>query len=174
MMKPTISIISAMTPQRVIGLNNKMPWYLPADLQHFKALTLNKPIIMGRLTWESLPGLLPQRPHIVISRNSQYQCEGAMLAHSILDAIEKAGAVEEIMIVGGANIYQQALELADKIYLTIINTGIKGDAFFPEIDLKIWQQTALIHHKADAKNQWDYDFLTYQKIIPHEDDALIY
>ncbi len=164
MRKPLISIISAMTKKKVIGQNNQLPWHLPADLQHFKQLTLNKPIIMGRKTWQSLPGLLPQRLHIVISRNPDFQCQGAILAHSIEDAIQKAGNVAEIMIIGGANLYTQAIQIADKMYLTQIEADdIQGDAFFPIWDINQWHLTDSKKYKADKKNKWNYAFLTYQR-----------
>lgn len=99
--EPLISIVAAMSENRVIGRGNRLPWHLPADLAHFKALTLNKPIVMGRRTWESLPGLLPQRLHILVTRDPSYRAEGCILAGSPEEAIEAAGDAPEIMVVGG-------------------------------------------------------------------------
>ena len=163
MTTPTISIISAMAQNRVIGNNNQLPWHLPADLQHFKQITMGKPMIMGRKTWESLPGLLPGRPHIVVSRNREYIANGATLAHSLRDAINQAGDVPEIMVVGGANLYAQALSIAQRLYLTTIHFSVDGDAFFPEFDTEAWHQIQLETHKADDKNPYDYNFETLEK-----------
>ncbi len=163
MTTPTISIISAMAQNRVIGNNNQLPWHLPADLQHFKQITMGKSMIMGRKTWESLPGLLPGRPHIVVSRNREYIANGATLAHSLQDAINQAGDVPEIMVVGGANLYAQALSIAQRLYLTTIHLSVDGDAFFPEFDREAWHQIHLETHKADDKNPYDYDFETLEK-----------
>ncbi len=167
MKRPRLSLIAAMAENRIIGKDNRLPWHLPADLQHFKALTLGKPMIMGRKTWESLPGLLPERRHIVISRNPDYQAEGAEGAEgaevvpSIAAAIAAAGEVEEIMVVGGAQIYAQAISLADRLYLTRVHQSITGDASFPDIDPTRWTLTECEEHPADEKNPIPYSFLTY-------------
>ncbi|WP_456379635.1 type 3 dihydrofolate reductase [Thiolapillus sp.] len=160
---PRISIIAAMARNRVIGKGNKLPWRLPADLQHFKRITMGKPMIMGRKTWESLPGLLPGRPHIVVSRNRDHQAPGASLAHSLEAAIRQAGNVPEIMIVGGANLYAQALSLAQRIYLTEIDLDVEGDAWFPEFDSVQWRETSREEHRADENNPVDYRFITLEK-----------
>lgn len=159
----TISIIAAMAENRIIGRDNKLPWHLPADLKHFKALTIGKPIIMGRKTWESLPGLLPDRPHIVITGNPNYQADGCTLAHSLEEALQAAGDAPEIMIVGGANLYTQALTLANRIYLTLVHTETEGDSLFPEYDASQWVETSRECHHADAKNRYDYSFITLER-----------
>ncbi len=161
--RPLISIIAAMARNRVIGHENRLPWRLPADLQHFKAMTMGKPMVMGRKTWESLPGLLPGRPHIVVSRNRNYRAEGATLAHSLEEAIEAAGRVDELMIVGGANLYAQALSHARRMYLTLIDAAVEGDAWFPPFDEAEWRETARERHQADQKNPHDYQFVTLEK-----------
>jgi len=161
---PRISIIAAMARNRVIGKENKLPWRLPADLQHFKRLTMGKPMIMGRKTWESLPGLLPGRLHIVVTRNPDHEAPGAKLAHSLEGAIRQAGDAPEIMIIGGANLYAQALSLAQRIYLTGIDLDVEGDAWFPELDSTRWRETAREEHKADKINPVDYRFITLEKI----------
>ncbi len=161
--KPLISIISAMARNRVIGHENRLPWHLPADLQHFKAVTMGKPMVMGRKTWESLPGLLPGRPHIVVSRNWDYRAEGAKVVHSLEEAIEAAGQVDELMIVGGANLYAQALSLARRMYLTLIDVEVEGDAWFPAFDMDEWRETAREGHQADQQNPHDYQFITLEK-----------
>jgi dihydrofolate reductase len=156
-----VSLIAAMAENRVIGKDNQLPWHLPADLQHFKALTLGKPMIMGRKTWESLPGILPGRRHLVISRNPDYQAEGVELFGSLEAAITAAGAVEEIMIVGGAQLYAQALPLANRLYLTQVHQAVAGDAWFPEIDPARWALSSQEDHPADERNALAYSFLTY-------------
>ncbi|WP_456414188.1 type 3 dihydrofolate reductase [Thiolapillus sp.] len=161
---PCISIIAAMARNRVIGKENKLPWRLPADLQHFKRLTMGKPMIMGRKTWESLPGLLPGRPHIVVSRNRDHQATGASLVHSLEEAIRQAGNAPEIMIVGGANLYAQALPFAQRIYLTEIDLDVEGDAWFPELDSARWREIRREEHEADENNPVNYRFVTLEAI----------
>ncbi|MEJ2406767.1 MAG: dihydrofolate reductase [Candidatus Thiodiazotropha sp.] len=139
-MKPMISLIAAMARNGVIGRDNRLPWRLPADLQHFKALTLGKPMVMGRRTWESLPGLLPGRRHIVVSRNPEYCADGVDRVSSIDEAIRLLQASPEIMIV--------------------------GDAKFPEIDWSQWQETARESRPADESNPYACTFLTYDRVIP--------
>jgi dihydrofolate reductase len=162
--KPKLSLIAAMAENRVIGRDNQLPWRLPADLQHFKRLTLGKPIVMGRKTWESLPGLLPERPHIVITANPDYQAKDCIVVNSIDQALEAAGDVEEIMIVGGAAFYRQMLPMADHLYLTIVHAKVDGDAFFPDYDESQWQERERDAHHADERNPFDYTFLTLDRI----------
>ncbi len=146
----------------MIGKDNRLPWHLPADLQHFKRQTVNKPIVMGRLTWESLPGLLPQRKHIVVTRNVSYQADGAVVVHSLQAAMDEAGAVDEVMIIGGECLYTEALLLANRIYLTRIHQAFEGDAFFPVLS-DDWQVTEQQDHFADQKNSYNYSFLTLER-----------
>ena len=125
---------------------------------------MGKPMIMGRKTWESLPGLLPGRQHIVVTRNPDYVAQDATLALSLDEAIAAAGDAPEVMIIGGANLYQQALEIANTLYMTRIDTEIDGDASFPPLDKTVWTQSQFEHHSADEKNPYDYSFITYQRI----------
>ena|SRR5690606_4986575 len=147
-----LCLIAACAHDRVIGLNNSMPWHLPADLKHFKALTLNKPIIMGRKTWDSLGRPLPGRLNLVVSRQPGLQLAGAEVLASLDAAIRRADewareqGVEEIMLIGGGQLYAQALPLADRIYLTRIDLAVEGDAFFP--DFPGWQRVAEEAHPA--------------------------
>ena len=167
MTKPVLTIIAAMAHDRVIGIDNKLPWHLPADLQHFKALTLGKPMIMGRKTWESLPGLLPGRPHIVVSRDPHYRAAGAQVAHSLEQAIELAAELADesgqIMVIGGANLYAQALPLAERLYLTLVDVAVAGDARFPAFDASAWQLDDREEHGADERNPHPYSFLSYHR-----------
>jgi dihydrofolate reductase len=161
--RPRISLIWAMARNRVIGRDNKLPWHLPADLQHFKQLTLDKPIVMGRKTWESLPGLLPKRRHIVVTRQSDYDAEGAETAPDLESAIALAGEVEEVMIVGGATLYEQALPLADRLYMTLVEAHIEGDALFPEFDMDAWEVIDETTAPADEKNRYGLTFQTLER-----------
>ncbi len=136
-----ISLIAALTQNRVIGKNNDMPWYIPEDLKFFKKTTLGKPMIMGRKTFESLPGLLPKRRHIVVTRQTDLKLECAEQAHSLEEAIELAAQDnKEIMVIGGAQLYALALPMANRMYLTYIHADIEGDTFFPDFKQEEWQE----------------------------------
>jgi dihydrofolate reductase len=165
-MKPSISLIVAMANNGVIGVDNRLPWRLPADLQHFKSITMGKPIIMGRRTWESLPGLLPGRRHIVITHNRDYRAEGCELVYSVDEALRVAGDVPEVMIVGGGGLYRQTLSRADRLYLTLVDIDLTGDTFFPEIDWNEWQEVSRDSHPADEHNQFAYTFIVLNRINP--------
>ena len=153
-----LSIIAAVARNRVIGRNNRLPWRLPADLQHFKRITMGKPMIMGRKTWESLPGLLPGRRHIVVTRDPNYHAEGADVSHILDQALSLAGDVNEIMLVGGANLYAQAMALTSRLYLTEIDTEVEGDAWFPEFAPAEWREVSREAHPADGQNPYSYTF----------------
>lgn len=134
-----ISAIAAMSENRVIGVNNQLPWHIPEDLRHFKACTLNKTIIMGRKTYESMKGPLPKRQNIVLTRQSNYSVpETVKVFESLEKALEvlKSGSSkdDEVFIVGGAQIYEQSLGLIDRLYLTVVEKKFEGDAFFPQVD----------------------------------------
>jgi len=152
-----------MARNRVIGRDNKLPWHLPADLRHFKELTLGKPIVMGRKTWESLPGLLPDRRHIVVTRRQDYVAQGAETAADLDAAIALAGNVDEIMIVGGATLYAEALPVADRLYVTLVDAEIDGDACFPDFDMGAWKVIEESGMPADEKNRYDLRFLTLER-----------
>lgn len=150
---------------RVIGRDQTMPWHLPADLAHFKRLTLGKPIIMGRRTWESLPGLLPSRRHIVVSgdpwfRHNLTRVESASSPEA---ALELAGAVPEVMIVGGARLYEAFLPLAGRMHLTLIDAEIDGDTRFPPWSASQWREAERHHRPRDAANPYDLDFVTLER-----------
>lgn len=159
-----VIIIAAMAKNHVIGIENRLPWHLPDDLKHFKKLTLNSAIIMGRKTWESLPGLLPNRQHIVITRNPAFTAQGAETVNSLQQAIDRVQVDKPAFIVGGGNVYEQAIKLADKMYLTIVNTEIDGDAFFPEWEEALWFESSRERHPADEKHQYEFDFVEYERI----------
>lgn len=147
--RPRLCLIVAQAENRAIGKDNQMPWHLPEDLQYFKRVTLGKPVIMGRKTFESIGRALPGRTNIVITRQTDWQATGVTAATSLEAAIEMAAseAPEEIMIIGGAQIYQESLPLAERVYLTQIHAGFDGDAFFPELD-DGWQETSRTDRKS--------------------------
>jgi dihydrofolate reductase len=147
-MKATkLTLIAAMAKNRIIGLNGKMPWHCPEDLQHFKSLTLGKTIIMGRKTFDSLGRLLPQRKHIVLSRQTNWQHEGVTVVANLLDAIALCKADnQEAFVIGGGQVYQQALVLADTLQLTFIDLEVAGDTVFPEWSAQDWQEIQRTEH----------------------------
>ncbi len=163
------SIIVAMAENRVIGRNNKLPWYLPNDLKYFKSVTMGKPIIMGRKTFESIGKPLPGRQNLVITRNADWQHEGVAVVHSYEEAFAKAEAtalidgVDEVMIIGGDQIYQTSLDLVDRIYLTKVHAEVDGDAWFTEVDWTQWHETAREDYKAEGSNPYDYSFIVYER-----------
>jgi dihydrofolate reductase len=159
-----IALISAMGRNRVIGINNTLPWRLPADLKHFKQITMGKPVLMGRKTYESIGKPLPGRTNIIISRDGDYRVPGCIVAHSIDAALASAAGHEEIMVIGGAALYQQMLPRADRLYLTLIDEDFKGDAWFPEIQPEQWQEQDRVDHEPDAANPYHYSFMTLQRI----------
>ena len=154
-----IAIIVAMTPQGLIGIDNKIPWHLPTDLQRFKKITMGHPIIMGRKTFESLPGLLPGRQHFVLTRNPNYVAEGC--------AVITSWAQVEILIdgkafvIGGADIYNYALPIAKHLYTTIVHAELEGDTYFPEWNKDEWQEVGREFRAKDDKNEFDVDNIQY-------------
>ena len=140
-----LSLIAAVARNRVIGKDNQLLWHLPEDMRHFREVTLGRPVIMGRKTWESLPEAfcpLPGRNNIVVSRNAAYQAEGATVASSLEEAIAQAGNVEQINIIGGADIFRLALPMADVLDMTEIDASFDADTFFPEFLPEDWQETS--------------------------------
>ncbi|NVK23423.1 MAG: type 3 dihydrofolate reductase [Gammaproteobacteria bacterium] len=160
----TISLIAAMANNRVIGKDNDMPWHMPADLAHFKRVTLGKPVIMGRKTYESIGRPLPGRQNIVITRNSDWHCEGVDVVSSPEQALAKVSDAEEVMVIGGGNIYQQFLPLANKLHLTFIDLDVDGDTKFPDWnEAADWRQTESESYSADDKNKHAYQFVILEK-----------
>lgn len=156
-------MIVAHADDRVIGKDNDMPWHLPADLAYFKKTTLGKPVIMGRKTYESIGRPLPGRLNIVISRDASYQAEGVTTVLSVDKALEVAGDVEEIMVIGGGAIYAHCLDKADRLYITHIKAKVDGDTTFPAYDLQFWNKVSSELRPADDKNLYDLDFCVYER-----------
>lgn len=160
-----ISIIVAKSENNIIGLDNNLPWRLSADLKYFKKTTLAKPIVMGRKTFESIGKPLPGRDNIVLTRQSDLNISGVRTFSSIEDAIADLRAKDcvECMIIGGANIYKQALSLADRLYITKVHANIDGDTYFPNLDDSEWNQVSIESHPADDKNQYPYSFVVLDR-----------
>jgi dihydrofolate reductase len=165
---PQIALIAAVADNGVIGQGNALPWRLPADLAHFKQLTLDKPILMGRRTWESLPGLLPRRRHLVLTRDPDYQASGCVVVGSIETALAAAGDAPELMVVGGADLYAQTLPMAARLYLTRVHAEPEGDTRFPDWDVRDWLEIERREHPADPANPIAMTFLTLvRRGVPH-------
>ncbi|OOZ38787.1 dihydrofolate reductase [Solemya pervernicosa gill symbiont] len=161
-----VSLIWAMDEQRLIGVENRLPWKLPADMKWFRRHTLGKPIVMGRKTFESFGGRpLPERTNIVITRDPDYSAEGAVVVHSIEEALAAAGEVEEVMIIGGASFYEQMLAQADRIYFTKVHGQFEGDAWFPEFDLSPWRETLREEQPVDERNAHACSFIVMERSV---------
>lgn len=158
-----INIIVAADEHNGIGKNNQLLWHLPADLKHFKQLTTGHPIIMGRKTYDSIGKALPGRRNIIISRQKDLVIEGCEVVHSLEAALEACANHAEIFIIGGAQIFKQALQLTDVIYFTRVHQSLEADTHFPPIDLGQWKETEKEHHDPDEKNKIPYTFITYRK-----------
>jgi dihydrofolate reductase len=159
-----IAIVVAMAANRVIGRDNRLPWHLPADLKHFKQLTLGKPIVMGRKTYESLGRPLPKRTNIVVTRDRDYAAPGCVVVHSLEDALQAAGESAEVMVIGGAEFYRQVLPHTDTIYLTRVHAEFEGGTVFPELNEAAWREVGRTDCEPDEKNPWPYSFIELERI----------
>ncbi len=163
-----LSLIVAAAENGVIGRNNALPWHLAEDLKHFKRLTMGKPILMGRKTFESIGRPLPGRTNIVITRNRDYQPDGVRVVDSLSAALDLAEAIalidgaDELMVIGGAQIYAEALPVAQRLYLTRVHAAVEGDAVLPQIDWSRWREVSRERCTAEPPNPYDYSFLVYE------------
>jgi len=162
-----IAIVVAMSENRVIGLRNALPWRLPADLRHFRRVTLGKAVLMGRKTFESIGHPLEGRRNIVLSRDPHFRAGGCLIAPSLDEALAHAGG-DEVMVIGGASIYEQVLPRTERIYLTLVHAQVEGDTFFPSIDEDEWLTIARTDHPADERNVFPYSFLTLERRTPRQ------
>jgi len=161
MSRAQLTLVAAMAEGRVIGIENRLPWHLPEDLRHFKALTLGKPVVMGRKTFESIGRPLPGRRNIVVTRQMDWRADGVECAHGIAQALELAGAVDEVCLIGGAELYAQALGFADCLQLTEIAVTVSGDAYFPDFLAAGWREV-----KREAQQSAEglqYAFVEYRR-----------
>jgi dihydrofolate reductase len=162
-----ISLIVAVSRNGAIGLNNQLPWYLPEDLKYFKSVTMGKPLIMGRKTFDSIGRPLPGRANIVLTRDPQWTSDGVKVVQSVEQALVageiacEAADVDEIMVIGGEQIYRMTIDLADRIYLTQVDVDVEGDAFFPNIDLNNWSQTSV--KLPESIDKHPYQFLVLDR-----------
>jgi dihydrofolate reductase len=161
-----ISIIVAAAQNGVIGSANRLPWHLPDDLKRFKALSLGKPIVMGRRTFDSIGRPLPGRTNIVVSRQAGLALAGVLVVQSLGAALAAAGSVPEIVVIGGAEIFRQVLPRTDTIHLTRVHAHVDGDVFFPKLDPAQWREADVEHHAADERHQYAFSFVTLQRIGP--------
>ncbi|HLG24856.1 MAG TPA: dihydrofolate reductase [Candidatus Nanoarchaeia archaeon] len=157
----TISLIAAMSRNFVIGKNNSLPWNIKEDMKHFRELTLNKPVVMGRKTFESIGKPLPERQNIILTKDRNYKAEGCVIVHTVKEAIKAAGNEKEIMVIGGSQIYELFLPIADMIYLTIIEKDFEGDAFFPKLEREEWKEISRINH---YENGLSFSFVDFERI----------
>ena len=158
-----ISIIVAASANNVIGAKGDLPWHLSDDLKRFKAVTMGKPIVMGRKTWESIGRALPGRRNIVITRRHDFAADGCDVVHSVDEAMSAAGDVDEIMVIGGSQVYEIFLPAAQRLYLTRVHADVEGDAFFPAVDEDEWQLVSEEIHSADERNEFDCSFRIYER-----------
>jgi len=165
-----ISLIVAVAENRVIGRDNDLPWRLSGDLKRFKSVTMGKPIVMGRKTYESIGRPLPGRANIVMTRDSEFSAEGIDVVHDLASAVAAGGNaakesdVDEIMVIGGANIYAATLSEADRLYVTEVHSVIEGDVLFPEIDSAVWAEISREYCTAGPQETCDYSFVTYDRL----------
>ena len=158
-----ISLVVAAADNGVIGRDGGLPWRLPADLRHFRALTMGKPVVMGRLTWESIGRPLPGRRNIVMTRQGAYTAEGADVVATVDEALAAAGNADEIMVIGGAQVYAEFLPRAGRIFLTRVHAEPAGDARFPPVDETEWYETSREAHGADADHEYAFSFIVLER-----------
>ena len=170
-----LALIVAQSQNRVIGRNNALPWHLSEDLKYFKAVTMGKVIIMGRKTYESIGRPLPGRTNLVVSRDPDYRVDGVTVVNSLEQAIAQAQAISEIngadeaLVIGGANLYEQALPQIDRLYLTQVHASVCGDAYFPALEPDQWRESSRQDFSAVEPNPYDYSFIVLERIKTRRD-----
>ena len=160
---PQLVLIAALARNRVIGRDNALPWHLPADLRFFKQTTMGKPLLMGRRTWESIGRPLPGRRMVVLTGDPTYRAEGCAVAHSLREALSLLGAASEIMVIGGAALFEQTLPLAGRLYLTRVEADVPGDVRFPGWDARRWRLAWEESHPADSGHAWPFRFQRWER-----------
>ncbi|HET7922114.1 MAG TPA: dihydrofolate reductase [Gammaproteobacteria bacterium] len=161
-----LSLIVAAGERNEIGRDGRMPWHLPADLRHFKTVTLGKPVIMGRRTHESIGQPLPGRRNIVVTRNRAYRAEGCDVAHTLAEAIVMTAGEPEVMLIGGGELYREGLPRAQRIYLTRVHGQFEADTYFPKLDMTQWSELAHEAHPVDESNPYACSFMVLERRIP--------
>ncbi|MCP4284437.1 MAG: dihydrofolate reductase [Gammaproteobacteria bacterium] len=160
-----LSIVVAMDDNRLIGKNNELPWHMPADLAFFKRTTMGKPIVMGRKTFESIGRPLPGRRNVVVTRDREYRAPGCEVANGIDDAMALCADSEEVMLIGGAELYRQTLHRATRLYVTLIHQSFDGNAWFPRLDSTLWRPESRENFDADYSNPYPYSFIKYVREV---------
>jgi len=160
---PKLVIVVAVAANGVIGRNGSLPWHLPADLRHFKALTIGKPVLMGRRTYESIGKPLVDRPNIVLTRNPCWEAPRVIVVHTLDDAIKLSRPAPELMVIGGADIFSMCLPRSSRIHLTRVHAVVEGDTYFPELPPSEWHEVAREEHAADEKHAYGYSFITLER-----------
>lgn len=159
-----LAIIVATDQQGLIGRDNDLPWKLSADLQYFRQVTMGKPLIMGRNTHQSIGRALPGRQNIVVTKNANFSAEGCTVVHSVAEALKACHDAKEVMVMGGASLYEQFLPHAERLYLTQVNASLDGDTWFPDWQKTEWHQVSREDHLADHKNEYNYSFMVFDRI----------
>ena len=162
---PLVSLLVAVAQNGVIGRGNRLPWHLPEDLKRFKSLTLGKPILMGRRTFESIGKPLPGRTNLVLTRSREWKRPGAIVVHSLDEAVARAGEADELVVIGGAEIYELALPRAGRLYLTRVHADIEGDTVLPPFDGREWRESAREEHPADERHAHAMSFSVLERVI---------
>ena len=158
-----LTLVAAIARNYAIGLKGQLPWHLPSDLAHFKALTIGKPILMGRLTYESIGRPLPKRRNLVLTRSTDFSAEGVETFDSIESALEALEGEEELMVIGGGQVYRQALSRAGRIHLTVVHSDVSGDAFFPRLDAVDWMITHRVDYPSDSSHEFPFSTLQIER-----------
>ena len=159
-----VSLVLAMSENRVIGRDGGLPWHLPKDLQHFKKLTVDHTVIMGRKTFDEIKHPLANRRNVVVSRNPDFQPRGATVVPSLDEALALGATEREVFVIGGGEIFRLALPRADRLYLTIVHASVEGDTYFPSFDATAWALEEEERHEADEKHAYPFTFRTYSRI----------
>lgn len=160
-----VSLIAAVAENGVIGRDNMLPWRLPTDLKHFRRLTIGHPVIMGRRNYESIGRPLADRTNIVMSRRADFQAPGCIVVPSLEGAFAASCPTEEVFIAGGAEIYRQTINCADRLHLTLVHAAVVGDTFFPAFDWAAWRETARTRHAADERHAYAYSFVELERAV---------
>lgn len=166
-----LSLIVAMSENRVIGRRNDLPWHLSSDLRRFKRLTMGHHILMGRKTFESIGQLLPGRTTIVMTRQADYDLPGGLVAHDLAQAVRLADQDEEVFVIGGGEVFRETLAMADHLYVTRVHAEIEGDVFFPDVDWNEWNVTERQRFEADERNDYDSTFCVYSRSAVRDVEA---
>ena len=161
----TVSLVVAASTNNVIGRDGGLPWHLPDDLRHFKRITTGKPLIMGRRTFESIGKPLPERQNIVMTRDPDYAAEGCDVVSSVDEALELAGDAEEVMVIGGGQVYRDFLPRADRIYMTRVQAEVQGDTLFPDFDKNAWRLVSSEHHAADDRHGYAFEMMVFERRV---------